>query len=178
MPLLLAFQMHINFTIRHVFISFRKGNVFIQGTFIQSYCKLMTGQNYYVIGLLVVLPVSKKFWAFVKIIPFKKFLKTLFPQYCWIVIVHGGSLFLNFVGNPYPRFFVTTNVLQSTELTNLTKVRHLFTLSHRGSDNSPLLIVFMWTLYELCLCIYYVMISTNQIAYFKQCSIFEDDEIV
>ena len=27
--------------------------------------------------------------------------------------------------------------------TNLTKVRPLFTLSHRGSDNSPLLIVFM-----------------------------------
>ena len=61
---------------------------------------------------------------------------------------------------------------------NLTKVRPLFTLSHRGYDNSPLLIVFMWTLYELCLCIYYVMISTNQIAYLKQCSIFEDDEIV
>ena len=57
---------------------------------------------------------------------------------------------------------------------NLTKVWPLFTLSHRGSDNSPLMIVFMWTLYELCLCIYYVMIS----AYFKQCSIFEDDEIV
>ena len=56
--------------------------------------------------------------------------------------------------------------------TNLTKVRPLFTLSHRGSDNSRLQIVFMWTLYELCSCIYYVMISTNQIAYFKQCSIF------
>ena len=61
---------------------------------------------------------------------------------------------------------------------NLTKVRPLFTLSHRGSDNSPLLIVFMWTWYELCVSIYYVMISTNRIAYFKHCSIFEDDEIV
>ena len=29
-----------------------------------------------------------------------------------------------------------------TTLPNLTKVRPLFTLSHRGSDNSPLLIVF------------------------------------
>ena len=29
---------------------------------------------------------------------------------------------------------------------NLTKVRPLFTLSHRRSDNSPLLIVFKWTL--------------------------------
>ena len=48
---------------------------------------------------------------------------------------------------------------------NLTKVRPLFTLLHRGSDNSPLLIVFKWTLYELCLCIYYIMISTNQVAY-------------
>ena len=41
------------------------------------------------------------------------------------------------------------------------KVRPLFTLSHRGSDNSLLLMVFKWTLYEL----YWVMISTNQIAY-------------
>ena len=55
---------------------------------------------------------------------------------------------------------------------NLTKVRPLFTLSHRGSDNSPLLIVFKWTLYELCLCIYYIMISTNQITYFKRSAVF------
>ena len=61
---------------------------------------------------------------------------------------------------------------------NLCKVRLLLTLSHRGSDNSSLLIVFMWTSYELCLWIYYVMISTNQIAFFKQCSISADDEIV
>ena len=55
---------------------------------------------------------------------------------------------------------------------NLTKVRPLFTLSHRGSDNSPLLIVFKWTLYELCLCIYYIMILTNQIPYFKRSAVF------
>ena len=48
---------------------------------------------------------------------------------------------------------------------NLTKVRPLFTLWHRGSDNYPLLIVFKWTLYELSLCLYNVMISTNQIPY-------------
>ena len=47
---------------------------------------------------------------------------------------------------------------------NLTKVRPLFTLSHRGSDNSQLQIMFKWTLYELCFRIYYVMISINQIA--------------
>ena len=68
--------------------------------------------------------------------------------------------------------------LENNNEDNLTKVRPLFTLLHRGSDNSPLLIVSLWTLYELCPCIYYVMISTNQIAYFKQYSIFEDDEIV
>ena len=50
---------------------------------------------------------------------------------------------------------------------NLIKVRPLFTLSHRGSDNSPLLIVFKWTLYILCMNDV-VMISTNQIAYFKR----------
>ena len=33
---------------------------------------------------------------------------------------------------------------------NLTKVKPLFTVSHRGSDNSPLLTVFKWTLYEVC----------------------------
>ena len=45
---------------------------------------------------------------------------------------------------------------------NLTKVRPLFTLSHRGSDNSPSS--------ELCMnsvFVYYVMISINQIAYFN-----------
>ena len=36
---------------------------------------------------------------------------------------------------------------------NLIKARPLFTLSHRGSDNSPLLILFNWTLNELCICI-------------------------
>ena len=48
----------------------------------------------------------------------------------------------------------------------------LFTLSHRGSDYFPLQIMFKWTLFELCLCIYYVMISTNQIAYFKPSAVF------
>ena len=37
---------------------------------------------------------------------------------------------------------------QSESRDNLTKVRPLFKLSLRGSDNSPLLI--KWTLYELC----------------------------
>ena len=32
--------------------------------------------------------------------------------------------------------------INDTTETNLTKVRPLFTLSHRGSDNSPLVIVF------------------------------------
>ena len=41
----------------------------------------------------------------------------------------------------------------SYQYTNLTKVRPLFTLSYRGSDNSPLLVVFKWTLFELCICI-------------------------
>ena len=41
----------------------------------------------------------------------------------------------------------------SYQYTNLTKVRPLFTLSYRGSDNSPLLVVFKGTLFELCICI-------------------------
>ena len=52
------------------------------------------------------------------------------------------------------------------------KTRRLFTLSHTGSDNSSLLIVFKWTFYELCLCIYYIMISTNQVAYFERNTVF------
>ena len=60
----------------------------------------------------------------------------------------------------YEYMFAITYIWPSP---NLTKPRSLFTLSHRGSDNSPLLIVFKWTLYELrC-----IMILTNQIAYFK-----------
>lgn len=35
----------------------------------------------------------------------------------------------------------------------LTKVRPLFTLLCRRSDNSPWLIMFRWTSYELCICI-------------------------
>ena len=62
-------------------------------------------------------------------------------------------------------------VITSIYFYNLTKVRPLVTLSHRGSDNSPLLIVFKWTLYDLCLCIYCIMISTNQIAYFKRSAV-------
>ena len=68
----------------------------------------------------------------------------------------------------YPRISGKLDIV----FTNLTKVNPLCTLSHRGSDNSPLQIVFKWTLYELCLCIYYVMISTNQIAYFKRSAVF------
>ena len=54
---------------------------------------------------------------------------------------------------------------------NLTKGRHLFTLSHRGSDSSQLLIVFS----ELCVNFvfaYCVMISTNQIMCFKWSAVF------
>ena len=32
------------------------------------------------------------------------------------------------------------------------KSEPLFRLSHRGSENSPLLIMFKWTLHELCIC--------------------------
>ena len=46
---------------------------------------------------------------------------------------------------------------------NLTKVRPLFTLSHRGSDNSPL----MNFVFAYC-----AMISTNQIVYFKHSAVF------
>ena len=57
-------------------------------------------------------------------------------------------------------------------MTNLTKIRPLYTISHRGSDNSTLQIVSKWTLYELCLRMYYAMISTNQIAYFKRSAVY------
>ena len=41
-------------------------------------------------------------------------------------------------------------VIWVKKIPNLTNVRPLFTLSHRGSDNSRLLIVFKKALYELC----------------------------
>ena len=42
---------------------------------------------------------------------------------------------------------------QFSQIGNFTKVRPLSTLSHKRSDNFHLLIVFKWTLYELCICI-------------------------
>ena len=60
--------------------------------------------------------------------------------------------------------------------TNLTKVRPLFTLSHKGSDNSRLLIVFKWTLYEHCICLLHHDFYHSDSVFLAQCSIFEDDE--
>ena len=59
---------------------------------------------------------------------------------------------------------------------NLCKVRLLLTLSHRGSDNSPLLVVFKWTLYELCICIFRRDLDHSDSVFYTYCSVSEDDE--
>ena len=58
--------------------------------------------------------------------------------------------------------------------TNLTKVRPLLTLSHRGSDNTPLLIdiVFKWTLNELCICILRQNFDQSGSVFFKCNAVF------
>ena len=70
--------------------------------------------------------------------------------------------------------------LHRTFLTNLTKVRPLFTHSNRGSENFPLLIMFKWTLFELCSLhiaswfrlhywsLWVLIIMTNQVVTFMQ----------
>ena len=63
-----------------------------------------------------------------------------------------------------------TSKLYSRFQYNLTKIRPLFKLSHRGSDNSSLLIVFMWIFYELCICILHH--DFDQSAYFKHSAAF------
>ena len=39
-----------------------------------------------------------------------------FYEYCRIIIVRGGSMFVDFVGYPYPRIYVPVNFKQSIEL--------------------------------------------------------------
>ena len=53
----------------------------------------------------------------------------------------------------------------------LKSYHYLFTLLHRGSDNSPLLIVFKWTLYELCICILRHDFDQSDNVFKTQCSI-------
>ena len=57
---------------------------------------------------------------------------------------------------------------------NLNKVRPPFTLSHRGSDNSPLLIVFKRILYGLSICILCHDFDQSDSVFETQCSIIED----
>ena len=63
----------------------------------------------------------------------------------------------------------TYDAFLGSDWANLTKVRPLFMLSHRGSDNSPLNEICMNFVHVFA---YFVMISANQIAYFKRNELF------
>ena len=76
-----------------------------------------------------------------------------------------NGLYFNF-----PQFLKKEKRRSDTFVFNLTKIIPLFPLSYTRSE-SQLLIVFKWTLYELCIA-YCVMISTNQISYFKCNAVF------
>ena len=52
------------------------------------------------------------------------------------------NIFLKYTKNILERYIKTTFIYEEYGINNLPKVRPLFTISHRGSDNSPLLIVF------------------------------------
>ena len=76
-----------------------------------------------------------------------------------IIYPFSHSLWVNtyvFLGSVYQHDFnlIIIRSLIHTHIhytkINLAKGRHVCTLLHRGSDNSPLLILFKWTLYELC----------------------------
>ena len=59
----------------------------------------------------------------------------------WFSDYHPSLKTDNVVNNVFSIHILTSFISHRTK-SNLTKVRPLFTLSHRGSDNSPLQIVF------------------------------------
>ena len=40
----------------------------------------------------------------------------LYPKYCWIIIVCGGPVFMDFCGHLHPRILISTNLSQRHEL--------------------------------------------------------------
>ena len=76
---------------------------------------------------------------------------------CWMTgtfQLPNRNFFLNFHEKKF-KIFYQIRGFKVILLWNLTKVRHLFTPWHRGSDKSPLLIVFKWNFYELCLWLFH-----------------------
>ena len=55
-----------------------------------------------------------KFWMYVQFFPFFElsFCASYFNTYCEIIIVRGGSMFLDFVGYSYPWICIPTNLLE------------------------------------------------------------------
>ena len=74
----------------------------------------------------------------------------LISYFCFFLLSIFVISFSSCSFSPFLHFFVKFCIwptLLELKPLNLTKVRPLFTLLHRGSDNSPLLIMFKWTLY-------------------------------